>query len=108
MFAVAGSGKTTYIINSLDLERKSVIVTYTNNNLHNLKTGIIKKFGYLPSNIKVYSYYSFLHSFCYKPFLSDALKTKGINFNVPFNKFSKKDSRAFFIDKNQQLPYSSG
>ena len=106
MFAVAGSGKTTYIINSLDLIKKSVIVTYTNNNLHNLRTGIIEKFGYLPSNIKVYSYYSFLHSFCYKPFLADALKTKGINYNVPYNKFAKKDNIDFYVDKNQML-YSS-
>lgn len=106
IFAVAGSGKTTYIINKLDLDKKSIIITYTNNNYFNLKTGIIKKFGYLPENIKIYTYYSFLHSFCYKPFLSDELKTKGINFEIPFNRFIKSSSIQYFIDKNKRL-YSS-
>ena len=106
IFAVAGSGKTTYIINSLDLEKKSIIITYTNNNYFNLKTGIIKKFGYIPTNIKLYTYYSFLHSFCYKPFLSDELKTKGINYEVPYNRYTAKVNLDHYIDKNNRL-YSS-
>lgn len=106
IFAVAGSGKTTYIINSLDLEKKSIIVTYTNNNYINLKARIIKKFGFVPMNIKLYTYYSFLHSFCYKPFLSDKLKTKGINYEIPFNKFSKKSDLDHYTDEFGRL-YSS-
>lgn len=106
IFAVAGSGKTTHIINSLDIEKNSIIITYTNNNYFNLKTGIIKKFGYVPVNIKLFTYYSFLHSFCYKPFLSDELKTKGINYEVPFNRFSKKSELNHYVDKSGRL-YSS-
>lgn len=106
IFAVAGSGKTTYIINSLDLEKRSLIITYTNNNYFNLKTGIIKKFGYIPTNIKLFTYYTFLHSFCYKPFLSDLLKTKGINFETPYNLFKPKSDLDYYIDKNKRL-YSS-
>lgn len=103
IFAVAGSGKTTYIINQLDEERRFLLVTYTNNNVHNLRTGIIKKFGYLPENIKLYSYYTFLYKFCYKPFFQSKLKTKGINFDFSPNKFAKKGQRNHYIDKFDRL-----
>ena len=32
ILAVAGSGKTTFLINSLNLDRRFLIVTYTENN----------------------------------------------------------------------------
>ncbi|MBK7669492.1 MAG: UvrD-helicase domain-containing protein [Sphingobacteriaceae bacterium] len=69
IFAVAGSGKTTHIVDKLNLESPVIIVTYTNSNVENLRERILKKFGYFPSNIKLQSYFSFLHRFCYKPFL---------------------------------------
>lgn len=37
IFAVAGAGKTTTIINKLSLEEDSLIITYTENNFKNLK-----------------------------------------------------------------------
>lgn len=51
MLAVAGSGKTTYLINKLNLERRFLIVTYTDNNLANIRQRIINTFGYVPQNI---------------------------------------------------------
>lgn len=106
IFAVAGSGKTTYIINKLDLCSRHLVITYTNNNVHNLRTGIIKKFGYFPDNIKLYSYYSFLYGFCYKPFFHSSLRTKGINYEPNLNRFAKKDKRNYYIDSYDRL-YSS-
>ena len=46
--AVAGSGKTRYIIESLDLDTRIAIITYTITNQIELKNRIIKKFGRLP------------------------------------------------------------
>lgn len=106
IFSVAGSGKTTHIINSLDLESRFLLVTYTNNNVHNLKTGILKKFGHFPDNIKLYSYYTFLYSFCYKPFFHLELGTKGINYDLNPVKFARRDERKFYIDGHNRL-YSS-
>jgi DNA helicase-2/ATP-dependent DNA helicase PcrA len=106
IFAVAGSGKTTFIINSLSLESNSLIVTFTNNNLHSLKTRIIDKFGYLPNNIKIFSYYSFLHSFCYKPFLSNKFNSKGINYTTQPSIYLKQTDIKYYLDKNRRL-YSS-
>ena len=36
IFAVAGSGKTTYIVNNLFPEKRSLIITYTKNNYNNI------------------------------------------------------------------------
>lgn len=103
IFAVAGSGKTTHIINKLNLDRRFLLVTYTNNNVANLRSGIIRKFGYFPDNIKLYSYYSFLYSFCYKPFLYMRFPVKGINYEPNPNKYIKKSQLAHYVDPSQRL-----
>jgi len=98
---VAGSGKTRHIIESLDLERRSLIVTYTNNNFYNIKTRIIQKFGYLPGNIYLFSYFSFLYSFCFKPFLLNKTGAKGIRFDPCLNRYAQGDRR--YIDENNRV-----
>ena len=45
IFAVAGSGKTTYIVNELSLEKRSLILTYTDGNYDNISRKILAKFG---------------------------------------------------------------
>lgn len=78
--AVAGSGKTKYIIDALDETKNTLIITYTNGNQNELKERVIKKFGYIPNNISIFGLYTFLFSFCLRPFNK---KVKGINFNNP-------------------------
>ena len=41
IFAVAGAGKTTYIVNRLSRGKRSLIITYTNANYNNLRKKII-------------------------------------------------------------------
>lgn len=106
VFAVAGSGKTSSIINKIDDESRCLIITYTDNNTRNLKNRIIKKFGRIPKGVRIYSYFTFLYSFCYRPLCGYELKTKGINFNYPLPKNvqrSKKNIREHYIDKNDRL-----
>ena len=83
MLAVAGSGKTTYLINKLDLEHRFLLVTYTKNNYEHLRHSIVRKFGYFPENIKVLKYFQFLYSFCFKPYSGLGMKAKGICFDFP-------------------------
>lgn len=105
IFAVAGSGKTTRIVASLDLERRFLLVTYTENNLWNLRRKIIERFGFFPSNIVLYSYFTFLHVFCYKPFLLMQMRTKGINFDTPPQWTQKlpRTSDTFYVDSYRRL-----
>ncbi|WP_336952975.1 AAA family ATPase [Acinetobacter sp. AS167] len=83
IFAVAGSGKTTHIVERLNLEERALIVTYTENNFAHLRSRVLQKFGYMPENIKIFTYFTFLHSFCFQPFLQMRLKTRGITFQQP-------------------------
>jgi len=101
ILAVAGSGKTSSIINRLDENKRTLIITYTNNNFDNLRLKTIKRFGYLPSNIKIFTYFTFLYSFCYKPFLYLKYRTKGINYKSKPHMYAKGLPR--YIDKYGRL-----
>ena len=101
MLAVAGSGKTTYIADQLQLSKRALVVTYTQNNYNNLKQLVIEKFGHYPSNISMFTYFRFLYSFCYKPFLHDKFGTKGITFDKCPNKYATGCVR--YIDKYKRL-----
>ena len=83
ILAVAGSGKTTHLIDLLNLEQRFLLVTYTRNNFEHLTKSVIKKFGYFPSNIKVLKYFQFVYSFCYKPFCGLDKRANGICFEQP-------------------------
>lgn len=93
ILAVAGSGKTAYIIDRIDLESRILIVTYTINNIANLQSRIIARFGYMPPNIHVFTYFSFIYSFCYRPHLHLKLAATGINFEPCKNRFAKDMAR---------------
>lgn len=103
IFAVAGSGKTTYILDQLSLKKRSLVITYTNNNLMNLCTGILKKFGYLPENIRLQTYFTFLYTFCYRPLLSLEFKTKGINYERNPNQLVRQTRKEYFFDKHRKI-----
>ncbi|NUU34337.1 AAA family ATPase [Pseudomonas sp. C2B4] len=85
IFAVAGSGKTSLIIEKLNLDQRALIITYTDNNHHHLRNKIIQKFGVIPKNISLMTYFSFLHGFCFRPLMQSQLNTKGLNFRLPPN-----------------------
>lgn len=97
IFAVAGSGKTTHLVASLDEVQRFLLVTYTEVNYENLRAKVIERFGYLPPNITIYTYFRFLHSFCYRPFLRSKKDTRGITFNTPdrFPAYPLTDDRRY-------------
>lgn len=96
-FAVAGSGKTSMLVANLDLDRRFLIVTYTDGNIDNIRHKIIQRFGHVPKNIELSTYFSFLHSFCYRPFLAMDKRTKGVTFKFPprFPVFNAKQDRRY-------------
>lgn len=104
MLAVAGSGKTTKIVERLSLDKRSLIVTYTNNNRENLQGKILLKFnGVWPESITLMTYFSFLYNFCYKPFLSDRVKAKGIIYEQNPNQFLRQNQQAYYLTPNRFL-----
>lgn len=106
VLAVAGAGKTTYIIDHLKEDSRALLITYTDNNTRNLKNRIIKKFGYVPESIRVLSYFTFIYTYCLKPLYGYELKLKGINFvqQIPPQILrTKKDTREHYIDSFQRI-----
>lgn len=103
ILAVAGSGKTTHIINNLDSNSRSLIITYTNCNFRNLREGILHKFDFFPPNITLFTYFSFLYSFCFRPFLSDKLRAKGITFDKNPNRYVKQGQQQFFMNGHNRI-----
>ena len=77
VLAVAGSGKTTEIINKVNYDDKTIIITYTENNYNNIRNKIIKKYNEIPPNVRIYTYFSFLYRFCFLP-LKKNLDVKSI------------------------------
>lgn len=103
VFAVAGAGKTTHIVSQLNESSRALIVTYTNNNLYNLKKKIADKFGHIPDGIRVISYFTFVYSFCYRPFLLYQLKTTGILYEPNKNTYAKKANDNYYISPSRRL-----
>ncbi len=108
ILAVAGSGKTTLIVSKLNLEERFLLITYTINNTRNLRDSIIRKFGYCPENIQLYSYYNFLYSFCFKPFLGYKMKAKGITWSDPPSYTNRLGIRKLnrYLSKGKLLYYN--
>ena len=105
IFSVAGSGKTSLIVKHLTCDKRTLLITYTRNNEENLRKKVIEKFGCIPQGIRIYSYFTFLHSFCYKPFCALKMRTKGINWQTPPDYTQKLDrkKRSFYVDSYGRL-----
>ena len=97
VFAVAGSGKTTRLVAALDETQRFLLVTYTEANRDNLRAKVIERFGYLPPNIAIFTYFRFLHSFCYRPFLRSEKDSRGVTFSTPprFPQYALTDDRRY-------------
>ena len=69
IFAVAGAGKTTMLVNSLSLTKRTLLPTYTDNNAENLYDAVLGKFGCVPENIMISTWFSFVLNCLIKPFV---------------------------------------
>ena len=68
MLAAAGSGKTYHIANRLNPNEKNLVITYTKQNVANLKKEIILVHGEIPENTQVLTCSSFVYRWLLKPF----------------------------------------
>ena len=105
VFAVAGSGKTTRLINELDLVKRVLLITYTESNSEEILRRVLLKFGHLPDNITVCTYFTFLNSFCYRPLLLMKMQTTGISFERPseYSSRQKLQSRDRYVTKSDRI-----
>jgi len=95
MVAAAGSGKTTYLVNkACEINGESVLITtYTEVNETEIKKKIIKKRGYVPSNITIQTWFSFLLQHGVRPYqsvLDESIHDENIGFYLTNEKSGKK------------------
>ncbi|HEP1787767.1 TPA: RNA helicase [Streptococcus suis] len=120
--AVAGSGKTTKIIESIDPQKRNLILTYTETNQNTIRAKLIDKFGYIPESTFIFGVFEFLYSFCLVPYLGK--RPKGINFDyetqgrfdnnsidttgrIIQNQLSKSLLRGFLIYKRNNIQFDN-
>ncbi|WP_180089025.1 UvrD-helicase domain-containing protein [Acinetobacter sp. YH12219] len=86
MIAAAGAGKTTFlVIEALKIHDKKVLITtFTDENVREIKKKFVEINGFIPNNIHIKGWFSFLLQDCLKPYqcvLNDNLFGKKIGFN---------------------------
>lgn len=99
--ASAGSRKTTYIVKeALSSPTDSILIlTYTIDNINQIRNSIIRENGFIPTNITILSWFSFLIQECVRPyqnFVYSDTRIETVYFPPDIGKF-KADRR--FIKK---------
>lgn len=108
IIASAGSGKTTQIIEEvIEKETSILVVTYTKQNTLLLKKSIEKKVGYIPANISIMTWHSFLLKHCIRPFRSSLSENeiKGIDFKTAITNYyiPEKNTKKFYFSSKYTL-----
>ncbi len=95
--AAAGSGKTSYIVEqALAVSTKKVLITtYTNENLEQINSYLIKKNGHIPKNITILSWYAFLLQEGVRPYQT-SITERGRTISIYFEEGKKSIS---FVSK---------
>lgn len=68
VLAVAGSGKTYLICNSIDPEKRNLILAFTHENIKNIHRELLERFGAIPENTIVSTFHGFLFGDCIQPY----------------------------------------
>lgn len=102
VLAVAGSGKTSSLIDRVSHSDRALFVTFTNANERNLTERIIAKFGEIPAGFRIYTYFTFLYRFCFSPFLADVTNASGVIWDPP-PRYAKRSDRSYFLSPSNRL-----
>lgn len=110
ILACAGSGKTRYIVDeALNLKNQKILITtYTLENLDQIRSFFIERAGYIPSNISIQSWFSFLLRECVRPYQNYLLncgRIKSILFLKDDSEFKKMRDRLRYIPEAEEAHY---
>ena len=107
--AAAGSGKTTTLVRkACDLPPSEyvLILTYTDSNEKEIKTKFYQEKGFIPQNVAIQSWFSFLVQHLIKPYQNfltdDDFEIKGL---AMVHNANKRDKRTFRISKSNWEHY---
>ena len=87
VLARAGSGKTYYIANDFEEGKSILLLTFTNQNVENIKQELRIRFqGNIPQNVNIITYSSFIYSWLLRPvekcLTFENVKSSGVDINT--------------------------
>lgn len=106
IFAVAGSGKTTELVNQIEKGERCVVFTYTEENVLNLRRKISERFGFVPESVQVMTYFSFLHSYCYRPAAGLSSLSSRLSYDQPGRSRFNASQDGYYKDAGGRLYHS--
>lgn len=68
MLAVAGAGKTYFICNNIDPNKKNLILAYTRENVRIIKDELVEAFDKIPEMTSVLTFDAFIYRFLLRPY----------------------------------------
>lgn len=110
VIASAGSGKTTFLVEEAlsRPDRKIAILTYTNNNINEIRRKFYKLYGGIPKNVDLMTWFSFLLRECTRPYQRSVYsdrRVKTIHFpkgrSAPY--VAHKDTRKFYFRNGEEI-----
>jgi DNA helicase-2/ATP-dependent DNA helicase PcrA len=111
--AAAGSGKTTFIIKEAIMKKDAVLIsTYTIENKNEIRKKIMTKFGYIPPNIDVQTWFDFLLRNGVRPYqgvMDERLYDKHIGFvltnEISGLKYRMKNGKPVYYGEADFFPH---
>lgn len=112
ILATAGSGKTRYLVKeAMSLKDKKVLMlTYTNENLNEIKKRLILEGGFIPDHIVIQGWFSFLLKEGVRPFqrvLGIEERINAMQFEMPqrewFKRIPKTDVGRYYLTKTNKI-----
>lgn len=92
VLAVAGAGKTSSILDRIEVGTRVLVITHTHNAEAELRRRVLRKFGCMPPHVSISTYFSFLYRFCYRPILHPDVCARGMSFHEPSVRSSRRSS----------------
>lgn len=68
ILAVAGSGKTYYICNKIQYDKRNLIIAFTHANIKNIRNELLKTYGKVPDTTKIMTFDSFVYQMIIRPY----------------------------------------
>lgn len=108
ILAAAGSRKTELIIDTaLSVSGRVLITTFTDENRRQLARRIQEKVGFIPANIDLMGWFSFLIRHGARPFQTaltkQPFKIAGLNFMGRRSRYARKTNLRYFLDQDGNL-----
>jgi len=113
ILAVAGSGKTYCLCNSIDHKKRNLILAFTNENIKNIYNELLKRFVSIHENTNISTFHSFLFRECIRPYHKlicslyeeEPFKCEGLIFQKPPEPYINGNYNNNYININKLQHY---